>query len=790
MSSLPQEHSTEKAYLDPHRPVAQRVEDLLARMTLDEKIAQVGSIMSYDLLDETGFSREKASRLQEGMGQVTRLGTYTLLPPRQRAEIANAIQEYLMTQTRLGIPAIFHDECCSGYAALGATRFPQMIGLASTFRPDLAEAMTSVIRRQMRATGSHQGLGPVLDIFRDPRWGRVEETFGEDPALVARFGVSYVRGLQGETLQEGVLATGKHFLAHSVSDGGLNCTPVHMGPREVREIFLQPYEAVVHEAGVATMMNSYSELDGRVVAADPAILRTLLRDELGFNGLLVSDYQAVEMLHIIHRIAADLTEASQKALTAGIDQELPESVAYADPLRKALDCGLVQAAQIDEAVRRVLSVKFALGLFENPFVAEEEVEPLYADPSSLQLARQIAGESLVLLKNEGEILPLSKNPGVLAVIGPNAADGRSYLGDYTHAAMIETVLEGHPDLLPLLEASGDPSGHQQSIRQIPTLLDAIKARVGPQTTLLYAQGCANNGEDRSGFADAVAAAKAADVILLVLGDRSGLAFGSTTGEFNDRTSLSLPGVQEELVQAIHAAAPGKPIIAVLINGRPLALSLLSIAVPAILEAWLPGEQTAPAVADALFGDLNPGGKLPVTLPRSVGQLPIFYNHKPSGGRSHFRGDYADLSAKPLYPFGHGLSYTKFEYTQLEITEPDAPKGSLQVRCTVKNTGPLAGDEVVQLYLHDEYACVSRPVKELKGFKRISLAPGQSARVAFTLTAEHLAYYDEAMHLVVEPGAIEVMIGSSSADIRLKGSFTIPQKVQVERRSTQIEGTVE
>ncbi len=776
-----------KLYMECNRPVEQRVEDLLSQMTLAEKVAQLGSVYIYDLLDPTGFSTKKARGLDEGIGQVTRLGTYSMLTPRQRAETANAIQTYLVNQTRLAIPAIFHDECCSGFAALGGTRFPQMIGLASTFRPELAEAMSAEIREQMRATGSHQGLAPVLDLYRDPRWGRVEETFGEDPALVARFGAAYIRGLQGSSLKTGVMATGKHFIAHSVSEGGLNCTPVHLGQREIRESFLPPYEAAVREAGLATMMNSYSELDGQVVAANKHILRDLLRDELGFDGLVVSDYLAIDMLHTFHRVAPDRAQAAIQALLAGIDQELPETLCYGDPLLSAVSGDCVDKSVIDEAVRRVLEKKFELGLFEHPMVDIEAVERVYQNHVPLELAREIAGQSLVLLKNEGGLLPLTKSPGTLAIIGPNAANGRHYLSDYSYPAMIEVLLDGEPGLRPLLEQNGNRSAYEQAIARIPTLVDAVRQRVSPETRILYASGCENGGEDRSRLTEAVSAAQQADVILLALGDRSGLVPGCTTGEFNDRASLDLPGVQEELVEAILSAAPQKPVIAVLINGRPLALSRLSERVPAILEAWMPGEQGAPAIADALFGLLNPGGKLPVTLPRSVGQLPVTYNHKPSGGRSHFRGDYIDLSTAPLFSFGHGLSYTRFAYSDLAVDAELRTGGIVQVSCQVRNAGERVGDEVVQLYIQDEYACVPRPVKELKGFRRVTLDPGQSARLIFELTPEHLAYYDETMHLVLEPGPIRVMVGSSSADIRLESSFNVTEKIQVKQRSTQIIG---
>lgn len=777
-----------KIFQDPDQPVERRVEALLAQMTLPEKIGQIGSVYFYDLLDENGFSVEKARRkIAGGIGQITRLGGASLLTPVQRAGMANTIQAYLTKETRLGIPAILHEECCSGVTALGATRFPQMIGLAGTFRPELAQAMAAHIRRQMRVAGAHQGLAPVLDLHRDPRWGRAEETFGEDAALAARFGAAYVRGLQGDDPQDGVMATGKHFLAHGLSEGGLNCTPVHLGMREVRETYLLPYEAALREGGLASIMNSYSELDGQVVAASAAILSALLRDELGFDGLVVSDYEAISMLHTFHRVASNLSEAAAKALQAGIDLELPEARCYGEPLQAAVACGRIAEERVDEAVRRVLRKKFELGLFERPMAPVEAVQAVYSDPQPLELAREIAAQSLVLLKNDGDTLPLSAAPGVLAVIGPNAHAGRNHLGDYSYPAMFEFLLSRRSDLLPLLQKTGSQAAYDRALESIPTVLEAIGERVSPQTRVIYVQGCANDGQDRSGFAAALAAAREADAVILVLGDRSGLAADCTSGEFRDRAGLSLPGVQEELAQAVLAAAQGKPAAAVLINGRPLALTRLAEHVPAILEAWMPGEQGAPAIADALFGSLNPGGKLPVTLLRSVGQVPLVYNHKPSGGRSHFRGDYADLSTKPLFAFGHGLSYTRFEYSRLDVPAELRSGKAVRISCDVLNAGRRSGDEVVQLYIQDEYASTPRPLMELKGFRRISLAPGQAARVTFELSAEHLAYYLDDATLGLEPGRIRVMVGGGSADIRLEGAFQVAEKITVKQRSTQIVG---
>jgi beta-glucosidase len=759
-------------YQDAARPIPERVQDLLTRMTLAEKIAQLGSYWVYDLQDDQGFSEDKAAALiAHGVGQVSRVGGASTLAPRGIASMANTIQAYLVNHTRLGIPAIVHEECCSGYLALGATSFPQIIGLASTWTPELAGRMAEVIRTQMRAVGAHQGLSPVLDVSRDPRWGRVEETFGEDPALAAQMGIAYVRGLQGPDLRQGVMATAKHFVGHGISEGGMNCTPVHLGPREMRDVFLLPFEAVIREAHLASMMNAYSELDGVVVAASRAIMTELLRGELGFDGLVVSDYWAIRMLYDFHYAAKDLADAAQLALNAGIDVELPNTICYGPPLLQAVQCGAVSESAIDTAVSRILQKKFELGLFEDPFVDVDRVMSVYETSGQRQLARQIAAQSMVLLKNDDAVLPLSKELNTLAVIGPNANQARHLLGDYSHPAHIEILLETNPDLAALLKWDPQSNGIVDGSVNVPTVLDAIRQKVSPHTRVLYAPGCAVNSADRSGFDTAVQAARSADAVILVVGDKSGLTLDCTCGEFRDRADLGLPGVQQELVETI--AALGKPCVVVLINGRPLSIPWIAENIPALLEAWLPGEEGGAAIADVLFGDVNPGGKLPISFPRSVGQIPVFYDHKPSGGHSQGHGGYVSLPTTPLFPFGHGTSYTRFEYTDLQIDPPEVDADRhVVISLKIKNIGARAGDEIVQLYVRDLVASLPRPVKELKGFKRIPLAPGESRTVAFDMPIDQLGFYDEALHLIVEPGMIEVMIGSSSEDIRLQGSFQI------------------
>ncbi len=754
------------------------VETLLARMTLDEKIAQLGSTWFYELQTEGQLDPHKlAGKLGHGIGQITRVAGASRLDPRAAAQAANTIQKYLVENTRLGIPAILHEECCSGAMALGGSVFPQIIGLAATFQPELAEAMTGAIRQQLRAIGASQGLAPVLDVGRDPRWGRIEETFGEDPILVSQFGMAYVRGLQGELLAEGVLATGKHFIGHSLSQGGLNCGPVQIGRRELYEVYLAPFQAAIREAGLGAIMNAYPELDGEVVAASRKILTELLRDELGFEGVVVSDYEAIAMLHNYHFVAADRSEAARLSLNAGIDVELPTTTCYGEALKAALESGDLALEAVDTAVRRHLQKKVELGLFDQPYVDASRALEVFETPENRTLAHQIACQSLVLLKNDG-LLPLKKTLGSLAVIGPNAAAGRNQLGDYAYAATVELLeAQAVPDSS-FKDANRPPASDHQI--QIITVLEGIKAIVSSDTRIVYARGCDNLANDRSGFEQAVQAARQAEAVALVLGDRSGLTPGCTSGETRDSMSLQLPGVQGELAEAILAT--GKPVVVVLINGRPFAIPELDRRANAILEAWLPGEEGGRAVAEALFGEYNPGGKLPITVPRSAGQTPVYYNHKPSGMRSNWYGDYFDGEVSPLYPFGHGLSYTEFHYTDLEINPPRAGAGErVDITFAVTNAGSVPGDEVAQVYIRDEIASLPRPVQELKAFRRIHLQPGETRRLTCHLPVEQLAFLDASFALVVEPGRFAVMIGSSCDDIRLQGSFEATERVEVPLR---------
>lgn len=750
------------------KELSKKVKDLIAKMTLEEKIAQLQAVYGKDLVDENGnFSEEKAEKLlKNGIGQISRVAGERGVSPEKAVELANKIQKFLKEKTRLGIPAIIHEECLSGFMAQGATVFPQAIGMASTFEPELIRRVSDVIRQHMKAANVHQGLSPVLDIPRDPRWGRTEETFGEDPYLVSRMATEYVKGLQGEDWREGIVATVKHFTAYGISEGARNLGPAKVGERELREVFLFPFEVAIKEGQAGSLMNAYHEIDGVPCASSKFLLTKILRWEWGFKGYVVSDYIAVRMLENFHKVARDAKEAAVLALEAGIDIELPSVDCYGEPLIQAVKEGLISEEVINASVERVLRAKFMLGLFDDNLEKDpKKVYEVFDKPEFRDLSREVARRSIVLLKNDGT-LPLFKNLKKVAVIGPNADNPRNLHGDYSYTAHIPSIAEG-------LEGV---KVEEKCVVRTVSILEGIRNKVSPETEVLYAKGCDIISDSKDGFAEAIEVAKEADVIIAVMGEESGLFHRGISGEGNDRTTLELFGVQRDLLKELHKL--GKPIVLVLINGRPQALKWEHENLNAILEAWYPGEEGGNAVADVIFGDYNPSGKLPISFPAVTGQIPVYYNRKPSAF-----SDYIDESAKPLYPFGHGLSYTTFEYSDLKISpEKVNSLEKIEISFTIKNTGNRDGEEVVQLYIHDQVASLERPVKELKGFKKIYLKPGESKRVTFTLYPEQLAFYDEFMRFIVEKGVFEVMIGSSSEDIRLTGTFEVLEtKVITEKR---------
>jgi beta-glucosidase len=755
-------------YKDSSMPVEDRTKDLLARMTLEEKLSQVTSAWIKTILDDNQlFAKDKAKTiLKHGIGQISRPGGGTRLLPADVARNINKIQHFLINNTRLGIPAIMHEESLMGYQMRGASIFPQSIGVASTWDTDIVTEMANAIRSELRTLKIHQCLAPLCDISRDPRWGRNEETYGEDPYLVASMAKAYIEAIQGDDPKDRLIATAKHFAGYSSTEGGLNWAPSHLPEREFREMFLFPFEVAVKNAGVGSIMNAYNEHDGIPCGANRWLLTDVLRKEWGFDGIVVSDYDTIIKLHSYHHAASSPEDAACRTLSAGLDVELPDRICINEKLQRMFERGQISMELLNETVARILRVKFRLGIFDDPYIVMENVNNSFNTDKSRAIARKVAQKSIILLKNVNNLLPLVKDFKKISVIGPNADSWRHLLGDYSYPAIV--------DYGKVVREKVDPN----SLRNLPnptvpivTVLDGIKAKVSKKTEILYALGCDYMDISRDGFEEAIYIAKQSDVAILVLGGKSGFSPDCTTGEERDRSDLKLYGVQEELLKAIHET--GTPIVLVIVDGRPISLQWADDNIPAIVQAWLPGEEGGNAIADVLFGDVNPGGKLPVSMPRHSGQLPVFYNHKPSGRRSHHWDTYVDSPATALYPFGHGLSYTSFKYSDLRIKpERILPAGSIQISVKITNYGKLAGDEVVQLYLNDITASVTRPVKELKGFKRITLKPQESRYITFTLSADQLAFYDANMNLTVEPGEFRVMVGASSSDIRLTGEFTV------------------
>ncbi|MBX3031962.1 MAG: glycoside hydrolase family 3 C-terminal domain-containing protein [Chloroflexi bacterium] len=740
------------------------------QMTLDEKVAQLGSVWSFEVADGEAVAGTLASEhLAQGIGQITRPGGATNLEPRGVARLANAIQRYLVEETRLGIPAILHEECLHGLMSRGSTCYPQAIGQAATWDPELIGRMARAIASRLRAVGSSQGLSPILDVARDPRWGRIEETFGEDPYLIAELGSAYITALQEVGPDERpVIATVKHLVGHGLPEGGFNQGPAHIGARELVDDYLYPFEVAVRVSGAASVMHAYDDLDGVPCVASRELLTTILRDQWGFDGIVVADYAGVDQLVHRHELAADLGAAAQLALEAGLDMELPRTAAFGPPLRAAIEDGRVAVDLVDQAVERVLTAKVRLGLFEQPYVDERLADA--PDDDERALAAEIGRRSMVLLQNTGDVLPLPSDLRTIAVIGPNAHDARALMGDYAHIAHIETLLERDgrngvgADRSPLhLELLDELAG-------VPTVLDVLRERL-PDTEVRYARGTGLQDGTDADIADAVAAARGADIAVVVLGERSGLTPDCTCGEARDRWDLGLLGRQSELLTAV--AATGTPVVLVLLAGRPQAIETEAERCAAIVQAWLPGDLGASAIVDVLLGVTSPGGKLPVTIPRHVGQVPLYHGHRPSGGRSTWRERYVDGSNLPMWPFGFGLSYSRFRIDDLSVDSSEiGTHDTVTVSVRVTNVGEVAADEVVQLYIRGLDGSVTRPVRQLRGFRRVHLAPGTAQRVTFRLHAELFSFAGLDHRVSVEPGRQRIMVGSSSADIACTSEIRI------------------
>ena len=780
-------------YRDASLPVDARVADLLARMTLEEKIAQLGSLWSFELFrSETELDPERMrDRLAEGIGQVSRVAGATNLGPVAAAEAGNVIQRVLVEETRLGIPALLHEETLHGLLARDAPIYQQSIGAAAAFDPELVEAIATAIRHRMRAIGATFALAPVLDICRDPRWGRIEETYGEDPYMAAVLGRAYVRGLQGDDLATGVAATAKHFAGHGLAEGGFNQAPVHVGPRELREEQMLPFEVAVRDAGLAGVMPAYCDVDGVPCHVSRDLLTNVLRGEWGFDGVVASDYTALQMLVTEHRLTPELGTAAAMALRAGMDSELPATAAYGAPLRQAIEDGRVDGLLVDLAVERLLRLKFRLGLFERPYVDPPSLAALAEmDAEERSLARDLARRSIVLLENDGT-LPLAERGGTIAVVGPIADSARELLGDYAHLLHIETLREMRHRANPFGFPENEVINPVDELSGIATILDALRERFGADR-VAFARGVGLRDGDDAGIAEAVAVARDADVAVVVVGERSGLTDDATAGEARDRRDLGLLGRQQELLEAV--VATGTPTVLVVVSGRPAAVEWAAEHCAAVLFAWVPGDSGPAAIAEVLAGDADPGGRLPVTVPRSVGQVPLTYRHHPTGGKSNWKTDYVDGPSSPLWPFGHGRSYASFRIDHLALDKSilDTAGDAVTVRVDVTNTGSRAGDEVVQLYVRDEEASVARPVKELRGFQRLHLTPGECRTVAFRLSTEQLAYFDAEMRRVVESGTVRVFVGRSSADLPLTAELALvgPTVELVERHDYVTETAVE
>jgi len=753
-------------YKDASLPIQERTQDLLGRMTTEEKIGQLIQPMGWktyvkeadgtvQVTDE--FKKDIA---EGGIGSLygalradpwTEVTLETGLTPRQGAVATNEIQRYAMENSRLGIPILFGEECSHGHMAIGATVFPVPLAVGSAWNTELYRRMCEAIAVETRSQGGAATYSPVLDVVRDPRWGRTEECFAEDPYLIGELAVEAIKGLQGDWLdsKRTIVSTIKHFAAYGSSEGGRNAAPVHMGLRELHEVDLLPFKKAV-EAGACSVMTAYNEIDGVPCTSSSYLLNDLLREQWGFDGFVITDFGAIQMLVNGHNTAENGEQAVAQSLKAGVDMEM-SGYMYRKHLGQALEQGLIEEQDLDTAVRRVLEMKFRLGLFEQPFVDPDFAEQVIGCEEHIQLARKVAQEGIILLKNEDNTLPLGKTGTKLAVIGPNANQVYNQLGDYT---------------------SPQPRG------QIITVLDGITRKLGTDTgKVLYAPGCRIKGDSREGFAQALACAEEADTIIMVMGGSSSRDFGEGTidlrtgasvvtddpwndmecGEGIDRSSLNLMGVQLELVQEVHKL--GKPVIVVYINGRPIAEPWIDEHAHAIVEAWYPGQEGGNAIADILFGDVNPSGRLTISIPKHVGQLPVNYNAKRTRGKRYLETDLA-----PQYPFGFGLSYTEFKYENVRVVpEVIGPDDEAEVQVEVTNTGAVAGNEVVQLYITDVSASVTRAEISLKGFRKIHLEPGQTQTVTFLVQKEHLELIDSRLQPVVEPGEFRLMVGSSSRD---------------------------
>ncbi|MGP4046695.1 beta-xylosidase/alpha-l-arabinosidase [Streptomyces sp. 2A115] len=752
---------TTAPWRDPALLPETRVEDLLARMTLEEKTAQLYGVWVGADGDGDGVAPHQHEMTSDydwdelitrGLGQLTRpFGTAPVDPALGAQALARA-QRRISEAGRFGIPAIAHEECLAGFTAWGATAYPVPLAWGATFDPALVEEMARRIGQDLASVGVHQGLAPVLDVVRDPRWGRVEETIGEDPYLVGTVGAAYVRGLESA----GIIATLKHFAGYASSVGARNLAPVRAGVREFADVTLPPFEFALREGGPRSVMAAYNEIDGVPASADPRLLTQLLREDWGFTGTVVADYFGVGFLQTLHRVAGTTAEAAHAALAAGIDVELPTVRCYGDALADAVRSGDVPESLVDRAAARVLRQKCELGLLDEDWTPERTTTIDLDSAQNRDLARRLAEESVVLLSNPADLLPLAPDTRI-AVVGPRAADALAMLGCYSFPSH---VLPNHPETSMGIE--------------IPSLLESLRTEL-PDAKITFTEGCDTTDPDTAGFEEAIERTAEADVCVAVLGDRAGLFGRGTSGEGCDVAGLQLPGVQAELLDVLTAT--GTPVVLVLLTGRPYALGRWHTRLGASVQAFFPGEEGGPAVAGVLSGRVNPSGRLPVSVPHAPGGQPWTYLQPPLG----LAGSVSNLDPTPLHAFGHGLSYTEFTWEDATETPPETEigtDGSYDVSVTVRNTGPREGAEVVQLYLHDPVASVTRPDVRLIGYQRLELAPGEASRVTFRFHGDLSAFTDRSGRRVVEPGALELRLSASSADVRHTARLTLTGPVRV------------
>jgi beta-glucosidase len=775
----------------------EKAREILEHLTLEQKIAQIQCMFIGGRIPTALLHR-----FPNGLGEIA---TVTCANSKEE-NLAEAKETQNIIMNQCGIPALRHVEALSGVMVSDANIFPSAIGLGASWDPDMVQEMADIIRKQMVSIGMRQALSPVMDVARDPRWGRVGETYGEDPTLCAAMSVAFTKGLQSDNLENGVITTGKHFLGYSMSEGGLNMAVNPIPKRELREVYAKPFQAAITEVGLESIMNSYGVIDGEMVIGAESILTDLLRYEMGFEGTVVSDYMSINKM-VDLKISESPKTAGIQALKAGLDSELPMPYGYKEELLDAVKNGELDEAYIDRAVLRILESKLKLGLFEQPFGREEWLEEAYDRKKNKQLGLKVARESIVLLKNDG-ILPLKKNVKKIALIGPHANSYRLLFGCYTYPAVIDRDMTGsmsdmagmggisghqeeNSNQMPYLEGSeirGECPAVEEELKRLygkitPTIFSAIKAKC-PETEIVYEKGCDVAGTDKSGFSAAVRAAEEADVVILVAGGKYGWGTNCTTGEGIDCDQIGLTGVQEELAKVIYAT--GTPTILVHMDAKPLSSEFISEHFGAILENWFPGDIGGEALADVIFGDYNPAGRIPMTVVRNTGQIPLYYSQK--NGSGYQGGDgmvlckYVEGQKEPLYHFGEGLSYTNFEYTNLQVSKAVPADGSIELSCDIQNIGGLDGEEVVQVYVTDELASMVRPALELAGFRRIKLKAGEKKKVWFTMKADQFAFLDQKMQWIVEAGSMTVKIGASSKDIRLQDTFEITNTVIIDGRS--------